>query len=115
MNEILTVALPVLISGLFIVINTLITKRADKKDKGKKEMESRITRVEDKTDNVVIAQRAILRDRIRYLGKGHIKVGSISLEDREDLIVMHRAYHDNCGGNGNLDALMNSVMELPLK
>lgn len=115
MKEILTVALPVVISGIFVLVNTLIIKRVEKKDKGKKEMEERVTRVENKTDDIVIAQRAILRDRIRYLAKGHIKVGSISLEDREDLIVMHRAYHDNCGGNGNLDALMADLMKLPFK
>jgi len=58
--------------------------------------------------------QASLRDRLRYLGKTYVKAGHISLDDREDLLAMHSAYHA-LGGNGNLDALMDSVMKLQLR
>ena len=41
--------------------------------------------------------------------------GKIDFDDRQDLIDMHGVYHNALGGNGNLDKLMEEVMELPVK
>lgn len=64
--------------------------------------------------NVVTAQKLIMLDRVRYLGKNHIKDGHISLEDKETLIEMHKAYKA-LGGNGHLDTVMDEVEHLPIK
>lgn len=61
------------------------------------------------------ALKLIMYDRIKYLGRTHIKDGYISSEDLEDLISMHQCYHDDLGGNGYLDSVMNSVKQLPIK
>lgn len=41
--------------------------------------------------------------------------GRIDLEDWQDLVDMHSIYHDELGGNGNLDGLMGEIMKLPIK
>ena len=65
-----------------------------------------------KKSTTEIALRSLLRERIRYLCRVHIAAGEITYIDRGDLIEMHKAYHDELGGNGNLDAEMNEVMKL---
>lgn len=65
-----------------------------------------------KKSTTEIALRAILRERIRYLCRVHIAAGQITYADREDLIAMHDVYHDELGGNGNLDPEMAEVMKL---
>ena len=44
----------------------------------------------------------------------YIRAGDIDIDDREDLIKMHEVYH-NLGGNGNLNALMETILDLPLR
>jgi hypothetical protein len=58
--------------------------------------------------------RASLRDRIRYLCKCYIIQGEITADEHEDLIDMHKAYH-NLGGNGHLDTMMMKVNNLRYK
>jgi len=58
--------------------------------------------------------RTLLRDKIRYLCKKYIDNGSVAADDHEDLIGMHKAYHD-LGGNGYLDTMMEKVNKLPYK
>ena len=57
----------------------------------------------------------VLYDRIRYLGQAYLREGEIDFDDRRLLGEMHKAYHDGLGGNGDLDTLMQSVNDLPLK
>ena len=58
--------------------------------------------------------RASLRDRIKYLCKCYIRDNEIAADDHEDLIDMHKAYH-NLGGNGHLDTMMAKVNNLKYK
>jgi len=77
-----------------------------------------LNRKENSKDNIHSlrkADRVILHDRIKYLGRAYIRAGKVSFEDRKDLADMHGIYHNELGGNGNLDQLMANVMELPLK
>ena len=57
----------------------------------------------------------VLYDRIRYLGQAYLREGEIDFDDRRLLGEMHKSYHDGLGGNGDLDTLMQSVNDLPLK
>lgn len=54
----------------------------------------------------------ILYDRIKYLCRKYIEAGEISGEDLEDLIIMHKKYHDDLDGNGYFDELMLEVKAL---
>ena len=51
---------------------------------------------------------------MRYLGKCYISDRSISLEDKENLEEMYRAYK-GLGGNGHLQTVMDEVERLPVQ
>ena len=57
----------------------------------------------------------VMFDKIRDLGLKYIQNGEVDFDDRRILKEMHTSYHEGLGGNGDLDALMDSVYELPLK
>lgn len=57
----------------------------------------------------------VMYDRIRHLGMAYIMDGAVDFDDRRILNEMHKSYHDGLGGNGDLDKLIESVCELPLK
>lgn len=58
------------------------------------------------------ANRLIMKDRIKHLGKSYIKRGSITVEELKDLHEMHECYHE-LKGNGFLDSLMREIDSLP--
>lgn len=71
---------------------------------------------EDKTLNALKdGLKWVMYDRIRDLGQKYIQGGTVDFDDRRILKEMHKSYHDGLGGNGDLDALMDAVYELPLK
>jgi len=57
----------------------------------------------------------VIYDRIRYLGQTYISAKKIDFDDRRILNEMHKCYHNDLGGNGDLDNLMSEVNALPLK
>ena len=69
---------------------------------------------QDKQDALVAGLKVLTVDRVRYLGRCYILDGKISLEDRENLEDMYRAYK-GLGGNGHLETIMAEVRKLPLK
>ena len=66
---------------------------------------------------LVEADRTVLYDRIKHLGKTYIARGYVTVEELEDLDQMHTVYHDKdkLGGNGFLDSLMKTVHTLEVK
>ena len=88
-----------------------------KKQEGERnsEIERKIEELNAKNLVVVEALRVILLDRIRYLGQSYIAKGEISFDDRRIFHMMHDAYHDGLGGNGDADLVVEAVDELPLK
>lgn len=60
---------------------------------------------------LVTADRIILKDRIKHLGKTYIARGYIMSDELEDIHEMHNCYHD-LGGNGFLNTLMKKVDDL---
>lgn len=68
---------------------------------------------QDKLADVVRAQKLVMLDRVKYLGKQFILAGGISLEDKELLEEMYRTYK-SLGGNGHLDTIMHEVSKLPI-
>lgn len=86
-------ALSAIISGIFALVQTRL-KRSDGVSKG---------------------VQILLYDRIKFLGKHYIASGTVTTEELEDLIAMHKIYHDDLGGNGYLDELMKAVKTLPIK
>lgn len=89
-------------SGVMAIIHAYLNRKWTKADKQ-----------DDRLDNIVEAQKLIMLDRVRYLGKTYIAANGISLEDKETLHEMHKAYKA-LGGNGHLDTVMEEVDHLPL-
>lgn len=69
---------------------------------------------QDKQNAIVAALKVLTVDRVRYLGRCYIKDQSISLEDKENLEDMYRAYKA-LGGNGHLETVMDEVERLPVQ
>lgn len=98
---ILSIVLAVLTSSaLSAVIAGLFARSADKKRK---------------SSGMVSGVRMILYERIKYLGRHYIEKGAVEPDELEDLIEMHKTYHDDLDGNGFLDKLMDDVKKLPIR
>jgi len=59
--------------------------------------------------------RLILKDRLRFLCAHYIAQGWIYHDELEDIMVMHKCYHDKLKGNGYLDELMEKVKALDIR
>lgn len=68
----------------------------------------------DKADGITKALRYLMLYVIQERAKQHIKDGYITLEERRSLHHWHDLYHNTLGGNGDADALMKQVDQLPL-
>ena len=88
-----------LVSGLFSIVLWKMNRNAAK---------------EDKADDIKVALRIILYTEIKNLGKQYIERAQITSEELEDIITMHKVYHNNLNGNGFLDKLMEQVISLPI-
>ena len=99
-----------LIKLLDNVIQFALQRRAKNKDNGQKEK----TELEKQVDAIRQCLMVSMLDRIQYLCRCYIKDKSISIDDRRRLHQMHKGYKA-VGGNGDLDALMAEIEELPLK
>lgn len=69
---------------------------------------------QDRQDAIVDGLKVLTVDRVRYLGRGYINAQAISLEDKENLQDMYRAYKA-LGGNGHLETVMAEVERLPVR
>lgn len=115
-------------AGLMSLIQTILKRKwaeedkqeekLDKLDKLEKrldEIDKKLEVMSDDLGHVKNADRAILSDRIKWLGEKYLEDEEIGFEDRRVLNQLHDAYHNDCGGNGDYKKLMESVNELPLK
>ena len=107
-----------IVAGLFGLIQWWLNRKAQQEDKAAakkqaaEEKESAdMTEVLRKMDVLFLADRTILYDRIKHLGKSYIDRGWVTVEELEDLNLMHGVYHDKdkLNGNGFLDNLMHTV------
>ena len=88
------------VSGIMTIILAVIQRRWAKKDKE-----------DGRIDALVHAQKAIMIDRVKWLGKRYIEAGEVSFDDKENLVEMFTAYK-SLGGNGHLDTIMHEVEKL---
>ena len=68
---------------------------------------------EDRVDALISAQKVLMVDRVRHLGKSYITDKEISIWDKENIKAMYDAYK-KLGGNGDLDTIMEEVSRLPV-
>lgn len=107
-----------IVAGLFGLITWRLNRKAQKEDRAaaKKEAASiqentAMQKLNQRIDILFLADRTLLYDRIKHLGKSYIARGYITVEELEDLKRMHQVYHDpdKLDGNGFLDDLMDAV------
>ena len=89
-------------AGFMAIVNTIISHRLKKNDKEDERMVA-----------LTEAQKLLMQDKVRYLGSKFIEEKKISLENKEMLQAMHKAYQA-LGGNGHLDTVMDEVDRLPI-
>ena len=111
-----------IVAGIFGLIQWRLNRKAQLEDKvadGKvancAARGKEIKQLQDTVNSLIVADRAILYDRIKHLAKSYIKRGYITVEEYEDLKRMHQVYHDDLGGNGFLDAVMEEVRKLEVR
>jgi len=97
------------------LVESVIIHFLNRKEKRSDDQVIDLKKMQEYIHSLRKADRVILHDRIKYLGRAYIRAGKVSFEGRKDLADMHGIYHNELGGNGNLDQLMANVMELPLK
>ncbi|HOP12101.1 MAG TPA: hypothetical protein PK629_11495 [Oscillospiraceae bacterium] len=85
-------ALSALISGIFVIVRDRKAKK----------------------DGIRAGVRQLLYDKIKGLGKRYITENEITAEDLEDLMDMHKIYHDELSGNGYIDHIMEEVKKLKI-
>lgn len=93
-----------LVSGLIQLLLWRLNRKATKEDKN-----------HDSDKHVKNALRILMYDRIKYLGRCYIEHGFVTADDLEDIVAMHKCYHDDLDGNGFLDTLMAQVKALPIR
>ena len=107
-----------LVAGIFSLIQWKLNRQAKKEDDAAQRnvavCEARGQDMEELKRMVgvlCVADRTILYDRIKHLGKSYIARGYVTVEELEDLNLMHGVYHDRdkLNGNGFLDNLMHTV------
>ena len=110
------------ITGIFSLIKWFLERKAKKADRKEerstddiRKIEARVSETQDTVDNLVIAMRMQMYDRIKHLAKSYIDRGHITVEELEDLDKMHDVYHGPLQGNGFLNELMEQVHHLPLR
>lgn len=135
MSEFLKIALAGMCSGgVFVAIIEIVKegiafrrkRKADKEDRAEaklekaeeakeKNIDERLTRIEKQNKALVEGLRAMLLDRILYLGQSYVDKGEISYDDRHRFHQMHDCYHNGLGGNGDANLIVEAVDELPPK
>lgn len=76
-----------------------------------------ITRHDKKKENNSVERQALcalVLYTIQDTAREHLKEGSATIEEKRQLHQWHNLYHNGLGGNGDADALMKAVDELPL-
>lgn len=73
-----------------------------------------INKRKEQKSGVNQAMRLVLKDRLRQLCEQYITQQWIYSDELDDIIAMHKCYHDQLNGNGYLDVLMDKVKALPV-
>lgn len=106
-----------LVGGVFTLLQCRLNRKAAREDRAAELGIEESRELKRLVSVLVEADRTILYDRIKHVGKSYIARGYITVEELEDLDLMHEVYHnkEKLGGNGFLDALMKTVHALEVR
>ena len=112
MNDLLIViisgSIGAIVTGIFSLLRWRLDRKAVTDDRAADEK----TEAENEIQDIKCGLRMLLYADIKRAGKEYLHRESITTEELEDLIAMHKIYHDQLGGNGFLDSLMHQVRKL---
>lgn len=103
------------INGVFSLIKLALERKFKKEDSAESRQAVDCRQQQKKLDDVIVAIRQLLYDRLKHLGKKYIEQGYITSEELEDFLAMHSVYHNEMKGNGFLDELVEQVKHLPIR
>lgn len=106
-----------LVGGIFTIVQWRLNRKAAREDRAAQLGAEESQELKRLVGVLLEADRTILYDRIKHLGKSYIARGYITVEELEDIDLMHGVYHDKdkLGGNGFLDTLMQTVHALEVR
>lgn len=99
--DVTTIVVAIISSG---ILNTIITYAISSHEKKK-----------NADNGIKQSLRLLMKDRLRSLCMHYIEQKWIYEDELEDLIAMHKCYHDELKGNGFLDELMKKVTNLEVR
>ena len=99
-----------LITGAVTLLIYALKKRDAQQEKAETKEEERQDRDNAERKALRYLMLYIIQERALY----HIREKRISLEARRSLHHWHELYHDGLGGNGDADALMTEIDDLPV-
>lgn len=103
-----------LFDNLIQGILKLRAERRGERQVSNQELSNQLGQVHDAVEDMRTGLRNVLQVQIEELCVDAIQAGKISLPERERIVALHDCYHNKLHGNGNLDALMEAVMDLSI-
>lgn len=99
------------VGGTMTIALEWFRRRWKKQDEKEAKSKVDVNDMSNKIDALVDANKVIMVDRVRYLGQNYIVAKKISLESKENLNEMYKAYKA-LGGNGHLETVMYEINRL---
>lgn len=100
--------------GIFLLLQTKQKHKYETKELDKRVSAEKIEELMHSIEKMHRGNRAILRDRLKFLARAYIANGSIAFDEKHDIDEMYHAYRD-LGGNGALTAMMEQVDRLTVR
>jgi hypothetical protein len=100
-----------IVSSLTTLILALLQRWWSKKDKKEEKTDKKNQDTDSEIRALVIAQKCMMIDRAKALGKSYLQAGEITLDEKDRLREMYKAY-EGLGGNGHLDSVMEEIEKL---
>ena len=104
-----------LLSGIFTLIQIRMDRKERAKDRAHEMSQKSFQELKKKIDASMRASEIIVRHIMKNAARNHIKEGTISYDERQDLMDLFKVYHDCLGGNGNIATLIEEAKKLPIK
>lgn len=104
----------VIAAGIKLTESVLVTQMQNQ-SADKRTLAQRIDELRDEMILIRKGQKIVMHDRLTYLSRTYLEKDFVSHENRRNLLSMHESYHNDLGGNGDLDDLIMQVKKLPIK
>ena len=105
-------------SGLWTLVTKLIDRKGNKMEALKasiEELGKEVKGIKADIEKVASGTKGALYDRCKYVGEQYIKRGWISVSELADYNKYLYEPYKTLGGDGTIDSLHSSILELPIE